>query len=134
MPFFVLIGRTTEKKEAATLAKKQFLVHKGNRKRPHYHCQMCGKPVSKFNMKHNYDVCAEKEMKEVRHQKEKYSKGAVCAKKLEHHKENYDMLVTEDNQYGPVYNIHKAKNCLIMIKTRLQQGNMFKTIDKSEAG
>ena len=32
-----------------------------NRKRTHYHCQMCGKPVLKFNMKHV--VCAKKEMK-----------------------------------------------------------------------
>ena len=50
------------------------------------------------------------------------------------------MPVTEDNQHGPVYNIHKAENCLIMInvsfgnESRLQQGNMFKTIDKSETG
>ena len=57
-----------------------------------------------------------------------------------HHKENYDMLVTEKNQRGPVHNIHKAENCLIMINVsfgnekRLQQGNMFKTTEKSETG
>ena len=57
-----------------------------------------------------------------------------------HHKENYDMLVTEKNQRGPVHNIHKAENCLIMInvsfgnESRLQQGNIFKTIEKSETG
>ena len=80
-------------------------------------------------------------MKEVRHQKQKYSKGAVCANEfLGHRKENYDMPVTEDNQHGPVYNIHKAENCLIMInvsfgnESRLQQGNIFKTIEKSETG
>ena len=92
-------------------------------------------------MKRYYAACVKKEMKKVRHQKEKYSKGAVCTKKLlAHHNENYDKSVTEDNQHGPVYNIHKAENCLIMInvlfgnESRLQQGNMFKTIDKSETG
>ena len=67
-------------------------------------------------MKHHYVACANKEMKEVRHQKEKYSKGSICAKKLlGHHKEKSDVTVTEDNQHGPAYNIHKAENCLIMI-------------------
>ena len=92
-------------------------------------------------MKHYYVACANKEMREVRHQKEKYSKGSVCAKKLlGHHKEKSDVTVTEDNQHGPAYNIHKAENCLIMInvlfgnENRLEQGNMFKTINKSETG
>ena len=59
---------------------------------------MCGKPVLKFTMKHNYGACAKKEIKEVRHEKEKYSKDAVSANKLlVHHKENYDKPVTEDN-------------------------------------
>ena len=117
------------------------LPETANRKRLHYHCQMCGKPVLKFNMKHHYDTFAKKEMKVVRHHKEKYSKGAICAKKLlGHHRENYDMPVTEDNQHGPIYNIHKAENCLIMInvsfgnESRLQQGNIFKTIEQSETG
>ena len=67
-------------------------------------------------MKHHYVAFANKEMKEVRHQKEKYSKGSVYAKKLlGHHKENSDATVTEDNQHGPLYNIQKAENCLIMI-------------------
>ena len=80
-------------------------------------------------------------MCQERDEKEKYSKGAVCTKKLlEHDKENYDKPVTEDNQQGPVYNIHKTENCLILInasfgnESRLQQGNMLKTIDKSETG
>ena len=151
MPLFVLIGKTKGNQRSCNTSKKTVtrnklhICHcrkqKGNRKRPHYHCQMCGKPVLKFNMKHHYDTCAKKEMKEIRHQKEKYSKGAICANKLlGHHKENYDMPVTEDNQHGPVYNIHKAENCLIMInvsfgnESRLQQGNMFKTIEKSGTG
>ena len=48
------------------------------------------------------------------------------------------MPVTEDNEHRPVYNIHKAENCLILInasfgtESRLQKGNTFKTIDKSK--
>ena len=48
------------------------------------------------------------------------------------------MPVTEDNEHRPVYNIHKAENCLILInpsfgnESRLQKGNMFKTIGKSK--
>ena len=87
----------------------------------------------KFNMKHHYGACAEIGMKEVRYQKEKYSKDAVCAKKLlGYHKENYVMPVTEENEHRPVCNIREAKNCLIMInvslgsKRRLQQGKIFK--------
>ena len=151
MPFFVSIGKTRGNQRSRNTSKKTVprnklyiyhcRKHKGNRKLPHYHCRMCGKPVLKFNMKHHYSTCANKEMKEVRHQKEKYSKAAVCAKKLlGHHNENYDKSVTEDNQHGPVYNIHKAKNCLIITnvsfgnESRLQQGNMFKTTDESETG
>ena len=49
------------------------------------------------------------------------------------------MPVTEDNELRPVYNIHKAENCLILInasfgnESRLQKGSMFKTIDKSKS-
>ena len=49
------------------------------------------------------------------------------------------MPVTEDNELRAVYNIHKAENCLILInasfgnESRLQKGNMFKTIDKSKS-
>ena len=80
-------------------------------------------------------------MKEVGHQKKKYSKDSGCVRKLLwHRKENYDKPVFEDNQQGVVYNTHKVDNCLIMINasfgngSRFPQGNMFKTIDKSETG
>ena len=85
-------------------------------------------------MKHHYVACARKEMKEVGHQKKKYSKDPVCARKfLGHRKENYDKPVFEDNQQGVVYNTHKVDNCLTMINasfgngSRFPQGNMFKT-------
>ena len=142
MPFFILIGKTkgnqrnrNTSKETVSRNKLHIFYcrkHNGNRKWLHYHCQICGKPILKFNMKHHYVACAKKEMKEVRHQNEKYSIGAVNAKKLlGHHKENYTkpMISTEDSQ---------AENCLIMLnvsfgnESRFQQGNMFKTIDKSE--
>ena len=151
IPFFGLTGKRKGNQRSRNTSKKTVSPNKlhicrcrrqkGNRKRPQYHCQICGKPVLKFNMKHHYTACAEKEMKEVRYQKEKYSKCAVCTKKLlENHKENYDMPVTADNQHGPVYIIHKAGNCLIMINVpfgnerRLQQGNMFKTIEEPDTG
>lgn len=80
-------------------------------------------------------------MKEVGHQKKKYSKDPVCARKLlGHRKENYDKPVFEDNQQVVVYNTHKVDNCLIIINAsfgnegRFLQENMFKTIDKSETG
>ena len=78
-------------------------------------------------------------MKEVGHQKKKYSKDPVCARKLlGHRKENYDKPVFEDNQQVVVYNTHKVDNCLIIINAsfgnegRFPQENMFKTIDKSK--
>ena len=80
-------------------------------------------------------------MKEVGHQKKKYSKDPVCARKLlGHRKENYDKPVFEDNQQVVVYNTHKVDNCLIIINAsfgnegRFPQENMFKTIDKSKTG
>ena len=75
------MGQQKENKEAAILASRNKLhnchyrKHKGNRKRPQNHCQLCGKLVSTFNIKHYYVACAKKEMKEVRHQKDKYGKG-----------------------------------------------------------
>ena len=80
-------------------------------------------------------------MKEVGHQKKKYSKDPVCARKLlGHRKENYDKPVFEDNQQVVVYNTHKVDNCLIIINAsfgnegRFPQENTFKTIDKSKTG
>ena len=80
-------------------------------------------------------------MKEVGHQKKKYSKDSGCVRKLLwHRKENYDKPVFEDNQQVVVYNTHKVDNCLIIINAsfgnegRFPQENMFKTIDKSKTG
>ena len=92
IPFFGLIGKRKGNQRSRNTSKntvspnKLHICHcrrqKGNRKRSQYHCQICGKPVLKFNMKHHYTACAEKEMKEVRYQKEKYSKWRCLHKEI----------------------------------------------------